>query len=242
MTPFSILAPNQAAWPKSYGLPENHCRDVAEGSYDCPYSPATPPRVLDLGANTGMFTRWAVKRWPGCDVVAYEPCPSNFVLLNRTVSELLKPEEAERVLTKRFAVAGHACRAPLQAGEFNCGEWSLVMPPVAGRETVEVDVIAATDLPRGDVLKLDVEGCEVACLAALQMAGRLTEFSVVVMETHNDEWITPIKLNMKKSGFTLVGEATPYPNRAELKFMRSDLLPNGWGSTAEVIPANFHLL
>lgn len=221
MKPFSILHPNQAAWPKSYGLPENHCRDVLEGSYDVPYNPTTPPVVLDLGANVGAFTRWAAKRWPGCTIHAYEPCPSNYKLLLETCSRFADGV----VIARDQAVAGHACRAPLQAGEFNCGEWSLVMPEVAGREKVEVDVIAATDLPKADVLKLDVEGCEVAILAQFQIAGRLTEFSAVVMETHNDDWITPIKLNMAKFGFTLTSETRPSPQRAELKFVRTDLLP-----------------
>lgn len=227
MTPFSILHPNQAAWPKSYGLHPEHCSDVLRGSYDLPYNPKTPPIVLDLGANVGAFTRWAIERWPGATIHCYEPCPSNFKLLQKTVTKILADGEMDdRFFLHQQAVAGHACRAPLQAGEFNCGEWSLVMPEVAGRERVEVDVIAATDLPRADVLKLDVEGCEVAILAALQMAGRLTEFSAVMLETHNDDWITPIKLNMKKSGFTLVGEAKPSLNRGELKFMRNDVLPS----------------
>jgi len=221
--PFSILHPNQAAWPKSYGLHPNHCEDVLRGSYDIPYNPTTPPVVLDLGANVGAFTRWAGQRWPGCTIHAFEPCPSNFVLLSETVSKMLIG--AGRVTTHQQAVAGHACRATLQAGEFNCGEWSLMMPPVEGREKVEVDVIAATDLPRADVLKLDVEGAEIAVLASLTLAGRMGEFSAVMLETHNDEWIAPIKANMAKAGFTLTGEARPHLNRSELKFVRTDLLP-----------------
>lgn len=223
MTPFSILHPNQAAWPKSYGLPPEHCADVLRGSYDVPYNPTNPPVVLDLGANAGAFTRWAVKRWPGATIHAYEPCPSNFALLEQTCDNL---DDKGAALTYQKAVAGHACRATLQAGEFNCGEWSLMMPPVEGREKVEVDVIAATDLPRADVLKLDVEGAEISVLAALTLAGRMSEFSAVMMETHNNDWIAPIKANMKKAGFTLTGEAMPYPNRAELKFVRNDLLPS----------------
>lgn len=227
-TPFSILRPNQAAWPKSYGLPENHCRDVLEGSYDVPYNPTGPITVLDLGANVGAFTRWALQRWPQSTVYAFEPEPKNFRDLMDTVAQMVlvnKTVASERVSLHNVAVAGHACRATLQAGEFNCGEWSLMMPEVEGRERVEVDVIAATDLPRADVLKLDVEGCEGAILAALQMAGRMSEFSAVMMETHCDDWIAPIKANMNKSGFTLTGEGRPYPNRAELKFVRTDLLP-----------------
>lgn len=228
--PFSILHPNQAAWPKSYGLHPNHCEDVLRGSYDVPYNPTKPPVCLDLGANVGGFVRWAVKRWPGATIHCYEPCPSNFKLLEKTVASIIapmdfKPYETPIIFRCQQAVAGHACRATLQAGEFNCGEWSLMMPPVEGREKVEVDVIAATDLPKADVLKLDVEGAEIACLASLTLAGRMSEFSAVMMETHNDEWIAPIKANMAKAGFALTGEAKPYPNRSELKFVRTDLLP-----------------
>lgn len=224
--PFSILHPNQAAWPKSYGLHPDHCRDVLEGSYDCPYNPTTPPVVLDLGANVGGFTRWAVKRWPGCTVHAFEPCPSNFTLLKRTIDTLMDAGDGVvRVLPYQKAVAGHACRATLQAGEFNCGEWSLMMPPVEGREKVEVDVIAATDLPRADVLKIDTEGCELLILATLDYDKRLPEFSCIMLETHSDEYVPIVKANLARAGFTLTGEAYPHLNRAELKFVRTDLLP-----------------
>lgn len=222
MTPFSIIYTNEAAWPKSYGLHPNHCRDVLEGSYDVPFNPSTPPIVIDLGANVGAFTRWAVKRWPGCAVHAYEPCPANFKLLTETVHELMDPQA--NVVLHQKAVAGHACRAPLQAGEFNCGEWSLVMPEVAGRERVEVDVMAAMDLPKADVLKIDTEGCEVAILAALTLAGRIKEFSAILMEVHNPDWVKPICVRLKEAGFTMTGHSSPYPNRDELKFVKSDLI------------------
>lgn len=226
MKPFSIILPLEAAWPKSYGLPYEHCADVLRGSYDLPYNPATPPVVLDLGANVGAFTRWAAKRWPGCTIHAFEPCPSNFVLLKQTIDTMMDAGDGVvRALPYQQAVAGHACRATLQAGEFNCGEWSLVMPEVAGREKVEVDVIAAVDLPKADVLKLDVEGAEILVLSALTLAGRMSEFSAVMLETHNDEFIPAIKARMAADGFTLTGDNRPSPQRAELKFVRSSLLP-----------------
>jgi hypothetical protein len=86
-------------------------------------------------------------------------------------------------------------------------------------------VIAATDLPRADVLKLDVEGAEILVLSALTLAGRMSEFSACMMETHNDDFIPAIKARMAADGFTLTGEARPSPQRAELKFVRADLLP-----------------
>jgi len=223
--PFSILHPNQAAWPKSYGLHPNHCRDVLEGSYNVPYDPATPPTVIDLGANVGAFTRWAVERWPRCTVHAYEPCPANFKLLQETVSDFDQNDEDIDVHLHNVAVAGHACRATLQAGEFNCGEWSLMMPPVEGREKVEVDVISALELPKADVLKIDTEGCELLILATLDYDKRLPEFSAIMLETHSDEYVPIVKANLARAGFTLTGEARPHLNRGELKFVRTDLLP-----------------
>jgi hypothetical protein len=141
------------------------------------------------------------------------------------VYKLLDDSESKWVQTRQVAVAGHACRATLQAGEFNCGEWSLVMPEVAGREKVEVDVISALELPKADVLKADTEGCEFLILATLDHAKRLPEFSCIMLETHSDNDVPVIKLNLARVGFTLVGESHPSPQRAELKFVRADLLP-----------------
>lgn len=225
--PFSILAEIETLWPASYDLPANHCEDVLRGGYDIPFDPVTPPVILDLGANCGAFVRWAAMRWPGCAIHAYEPHPGNCNLLEYT-AELIRfsAKEADlplpSITTHQQAVGGHACIAPLHEGGFNCGEWSLMID--TGRSSIPVEVIAATDLPKADILKIDTEGMEAVILAVLASAGRLSEFSAIMLETHSADYPEPIKFRLKESGFTLTGERQISEHRAELKFVRSDLL------------------
>ena len=226
LQPLSIIEPGVPLWPADYNLPEDHCADVARGSYDIPFDPKTPPVVIDIGANCGMFTRWAAQRWPGCTIHAYEPEAGNYALLGRTIASMAVGEYKKgnvlNVSSRQQAVAGHNTRALLHRGQFNCGEWSLLMD--AGLGSVEVDVISAADLPRADILKIDAEGAEASILATLHQAGRIGEFSAIMLETHNPTWVAPIKLRMADAGFTLTGETQPYPNRSELKFVKTSLL------------------
>lgn len=224
MTPLDITKPGEPLWPESYDVHPDHCRDVLEGSYEIPYYPETPPVIADVGSNVGSFVRWAVKRWPGCSINCYEPHPENFAKLNYTVG-CLPSADAARISVHQVAVAGHAQKAALNfhKDSVNCGEWSMFVE--AGKGSVEVDVIAATDLPRADILKLDAEGAELPILSALHKAGRLPEFSAIMLETHCDDWINPIITRLAEAGFSLTGRRDPFPNRSELRFVKTALLP-----------------
>lgn len=240
MKPFSIIVPrawNDAnpdapeIWPLDYGVHPDHCREVLAGSYDCPYWPKTPPVCLDIGSNIGAFARWASERWRGATIHCYEPNPENFARLERTVMRLKSDQWAGASDNASFtlhnvAVGGHACRAQLFAGAYNCGEHSLLMD--AGKGSVEVEVISALDLPKANVLKIDVEGSEAAILATLYSAGRMGEFDCVMMECHNPTWVRPITVRMAEAGFSLTGHTTPYPNRDELKFVKTALIPDSF--------------
>ncbi len=217
--PFSILTGTETEiWPADYGLPHpNHCRDVLDGSYDVPFDPPTPPVVLDLGANAGAFVRWAVQRWPGCTVHAYEPQPDNFKLLLRTVAAL---PAKDKITCHEVAVSDDDSGADLRFDGLNCGEWSLTSPGDKGR--CKVATIDAAKLPKADVLKLDVEGHELIILGVLD--ARLPEFSAIMMECHADFIVAPIKARLAQHGFTLTGEKTHFQHRVELRFVKTSLL------------------
>lgn len=219
-------------WPADYGLPPDHCGDVLRGAYEIPYDPPTPPVILDLGANVGAFARWASKRWPGSIIHCYEPQPQNFELLKRTERRLREMLYfAGDIICHQVAVSDKAGTIALHEGQFNCGEWSL-LDTGAGKGSVNVDVISAADLPKADILKIDVEGAEPFILSAL--TGRLTEFSAVMMEVHNGQWIDPIKAMFRRAGFSLTGELNHSEHRAELKFLRTRIVAPVLGIDAPV--------
>jgi FkbM family methyltransferase len=132
-----------------------------EAEYDLPALQLPPGAVvLDIGANVGLFSEWAVRRWPGCSVIAYEPHPANAQAWRVRMSHI--PELRFAELVERAVVAEHDCGAsmPLYEGANNCGECSLLRGYQQTSKTVTVGTLCAACLPRAEVLKLDTEGME----------------------------------------------------------------------------------
>lgn len=218
-TPLSIVKEGEALWPKEYisdQLTESHCLDVLQGAYDLPYNPATPPVILDVGANVGAFCRWAVKRWPGCEIHAYEPHGRNYGLLLNTIATLT----GERVHPHNEAVSWEDGKGHLNFKGFNCGEFSLIHHTDSVIEIDETILIDAASLPKADILKLDVEGYEYVILKRLGEVGRLKEFSAVVLEYHSDSFVEPILKMLREAGFNLYARIEHSQHRGEMKFLK----------------------
>jgi FkbM family methyltransferase len=117
-----------------------------------------PPRVLDLGANVGLFAAWATARWPAAGITCVEPDPANAAVLRaaaaanggswRLVQAAAGAAPGElRFLPRRFAVSRAA------------------LPQEDAPDAITVEVIDALELAREhDVIKLDIEGGEWAIL------------------------------------------------------------------------------
>jgi len=210
-------------WPDDFlksGISPDHCADVLAGSYEVPFNPATPPRILDLGANIGAFARWAANRWPGSEIYCYEPHPDNFRLLSQTIFGC----QGSNVVARNVGVYDRTGLMPLSLAKTNCGAHSLFDTGEIGPESIPVELITATDLPPADILKIDTEGAEWAILTALAGAGRLPEFSAIMLEYHDEKHRVDICALLAKN-FVLVGDKVRCAHRGELKFMRRDLAP-----------------
>jgi FkbM family methyltransferase len=204
-------------WPPSFGVAKDHCRDVLDGSYDIPFDPDTPPTILDVGANVGAFALWAEARWPGSTIYGFEPHPGTYKLLLRTIGDKI-------VRTYRVGVSDHDGHAIIKSGPNNCGEASIVMPHTGTKE-FRIELMDAKRLPEAQILKMDTEGCEALILKRLIECGRLPKFSAVMMETHGPADQAWIESEMGKAGFTVTKKNQWHPNRCELCWVRSDLLP-----------------
>lgn len=209
----------QALWPADYGVSPDHCGDVLRGSYDIPLEFKTPPVILDLGANVGAFAVWASKRWQGAEIHCYEPHPGTFKLLWKTIER----EKLENCIPYDQGVHEVAKRCKIFSGPNNIGEASVLQK--WDTDSFEIDLIAAKDLPDADILKMDTEGCEALILKGLIDSNRLKKLSAVMMETHgpaDQEWIMG---KLAENGFTLTNRNQWHANRAELCYVRTDLLP-----------------
>ncbi len=122
--------------------------------------------IIDVGANTGMFTLWAKIRWPKAHIVAYEPDPQNFALL----SKLIEKNALRDVMPIEAAVSPVEGSVTLFLHSRNIGGHSTVKPSACAVSVKACPISSALDLfPSGvcDLLKLDCEGAEDAILRSL---------------------------------------------------------------------------
>ncbi len=130
--------------------------------------------VFDAGANVGDYTRVVLHeaRAAGCavEVHAFEPSPLNVERLRRVFAG----EPVVRVIGA--ALADHAGEALLYAGQSGSSQASLVPRGIlAARAGEEVkvpllrlgDYVATARVAHIDLLKLDIEGAELAALRGL---------------------------------------------------------------------------
>lgn len=160
--------------------------------YDVPiYNGDIPLRVLDLGANIGAFSVWASYRWPGCQIHAYEPHPETFKILAANMKHYLNVTAHEWAIG---APTPSGMRALLD-GKNNSGEASFFVNPSSKGTGIHVEVRDPLSLPEADILKMDIEGCEVEVLEPLIHSGR--KFLAVMFEYHraNDRRILDLLLN-----------------------------------------------
>jgi FkbM family methyltransferase len=158
------------------------------GEYDLPPAVAAildglpRPRVVDLGANIGLFGVWLLTRKPDATIVAYEPDPGNAAVHARVI-EL--NDAADRWTLRAAAAATAPGTLTFLSG---LGSTSRALDDgVAGGpegrgegETVTVPAVDAfDDLGACDLAKIDIEGGEWALLAD-ERFGRLPAAAVFV--------------------------------------------------------------
>lgn len=136
--------------------------------------------VLDIGANIGAFTRWALERGAK-KVIAIEPEPNNFAMLELNTTDF-SDEQVIRVNAALTAKPQGPMTLYLSNTGKNPGNSSLT--PRRGRAEIEVKTIhleaIMTAHPETTVAKVDCEGAEFELLPELTKY----PFEQMAMEYH----------------------------------------------------------
>lgn len=150
---------------------------VLQGEYDIPgLRLGKGDTVIDVGANCGAFVEWALKRWMGCRVVAYEPNPDAYRYLWDNFGDEV------RVSTIPYGVRSEAGSGSMYHGKNNLGEASYFYGDES--RTINTQFVSGATLPRAAFLKIDCEGCEVEVLSSCP---HLKEIKGVAVEYHSAE-------------------------------------------------------
>jgi FkbM family methyltransferase len=135
------------------------------------------PRVLDLGANIGLFGAWVLGRFPGAAIDAVEADPENAAVHRRTIAA--NGLEGRWRLVEAFAATAPGVR------RFAGGEHATSHEAVANERWIDVRAVdVLPELAEADFVKIDIEGAEWDLLADPRF-GRLRP-RVVVLEYHED--------------------------------------------------------
>ncbi|HEY7319406.1 MAG TPA: FkbM family methyltransferase [Candidatus Binatia bacterium] len=122
--------------------------------------------VLDVGANIGIYTRFFARLvGPDGKIVAFEPEPRNFALLERATEGL------PQITAVQAAVASHSGEVMLfVADDLNVDH--NIYGGGEGRRALKVPSIAIDDYvkpgERVDIIKMDIQGAELLALAGTE--------------------------------------------------------------------------
>lgn len=170
--------------------------------------------VIDCGANVGEISALFLAR--GADVIAFEPDPVAFEALRRRVGQYPNVTLHQQAVSDRSGTASfffHKERADGSGGtEFTVSS-TLVAEKrnVDTRHSIEVELVDLdafiTALGRKvDVLKMDVEGAELAILSKMLDKGSYQQIGLMLVETHETkipghlEELTTLRQRIDRAG------------------------------------------
>ena len=167
-----------------------------------------PLRVLDLGANIGLFGAFALGAFDVASLTTFEPDPSNLPILHHC--RVLNPGPPWKVV--EACAAPEDGRASFSAGKYADSHVSF------GTTTGDITVPAIDVFPymaEADLIKIDIEGSEWDILADPRLAG-IGE-TVIVLEWHRLGSPTPHPFAsatqlLQDAGFSVAGVDHGYPH------------------------------
>jgi FkbM family methyltransferase len=135
--------------------------------------------ILDVGANCGLFSVFAAHRYPGAEIIAFEPAPEPAAVAERNLArhgvKVLHQAVGRSVGTSRLFVNPESQvtnSLVRSAVEVFTGE-----PQALEVETIDLDSFCrAEGIERIDVLKIDVQGSETEVLAGAVDTLQRTDF------------------------------------------------------------------
>lgn len=143
--------------------------------------------IIDCGANVGYSSAYFLSRFPDCEIIAVEPDPNNFVMLQRNLAPY-----GSRVKCIQAGVWPHPVKLviselPYRDGDAHSKQVRECRPGEEGDiQGIDIGTILAESGHKHiSILKMDVEGAEVVIFSE-NYESWLDLSSTVVIELHDD--------------------------------------------------------
>jgi FkbM family methyltransferase len=142
--------------------------------------------VIDCGANVGYSSAFFLSQFPSCHVVAVEPDPDNFAMLQRNLIAY-----GDRVTLVSAGIWPHSAPLALSKGGYRDGrEWSIQVRPCEPNEEADLQgvsiesLLVSSGFDRISLLKIDIEGAEAVLFR--DNVDWLDRVDAMAIELHDD--------------------------------------------------------
>ncbi len=196
-------------------------RVISGDEYDLPgLSFGYAPTILDIGANVGAYSYWALNRFPGAVVFAYEPSKDNVDAYTKNLTET-HPSGTWRLFHGAVTKSTDS-EISLYLSQVNTGMHSIHKELTNTRlaEVVQAPNYHPNRLPNCDILKMDTEGCEVEILHAYLPSHVLP--SIISLEFHSRLDYYEIERFLSKDYIPFRGYIS-HPDLGTINYVRNDL-------------------
>lgn len=162
------------------------------------FTATTPqPVIIDCGANIGFATLYFKKLYPEARILAFEPDPESFALLQRNVTE----NNLQQVELYNVALADTAGTTTFYQADRKAGLTSSLSAERGGAREITIAVEKLSEFIRpfenADLVKMDIEGAEVTVIKELRESGSLRKARNYLIEYHH----SPVKNHGELAGF-----------------------------------------
>lgn len=176
-----------------------------EKSYDYPSLKIENPLIIDIGANTGLFSLRMKELYPKSRIYCYEPFRNNFEQLSRNI-QLSNLKEVEMI---EKGVGGTTRTEKLFLNKSNLGGHSLYEQEARSSEYVSIEIIGIQDLMntlssgRIHLMKMDCEGAEYEIIKAINQE-LASKIEIILFESTESVYdLSELTDHLKNLGFEL---------------------------------------
>jgi FkbM family methyltransferase len=182
-----------------------------QGGYACVGNVSNPSLIIDCGANAGYSALYFLQRYPNARVIAVEPDPANFALLEKNVAPF-----RDRVKLICAGVWSHATWLRMKEGPSDVGsEWAKqVRECNPGEESslpaVDIGtILKESGFEKISILKVDIERAETVVFAK-NYEQWIHQVDNLAIELHDEECERIFFAAIKDIPFTITksGELT----------------------------------
>ena len=146
----------------------------------------SPQYIIDIGAHAGFFTVQAATNWPHAHIIAIEPAPNNYNILERNVKTnnlhnvtlIQAALTSDRSETVEFQLSSQAESHALVGQGVTKNKSDVIQVP-----TISFEQIFENNNMIVDLLKIDCEGCEYD-LIEYAIDRLKTNVRTIIMEYH----------------------------------------------------------